>query len=57
MTLKGIEPVILNGQRIYIVTKNDEKPRYIPWFVWRWMVRTVVSRQTATTSPHEKGRP
>jgi hypothetical protein len=57
VTMKGVESVILNGQRVYIVVKNDEKPRYVPWFVWKWMVRAVVSRQKMTTTPHENGRP
>lgn len=57
MTMKGSQPVVLNGARVYIVVKNDTKPRYVPWFVWKLMVRAVVSRQTVTLSPHEDGRP
>jgi hypothetical protein len=49
MTLRGKEPVILNGARLYIVTENATKPWYIPLFVWKWMVRTVVAHQTVTT--------
>ena len=50
MTLRGTQPVILNGQRLYIVTESETKPRYIPMFVWKWMVRTVVAHQKVTTT-------
>lgn len=48
MTLKGTQPVILNGQRVMVVTESNKKPRYIPDFVWRWMVRVVVRSQKVT---------
>lgn len=48
MTLKGSQPVILNGQRVYVVTESNAKPRYIPGWFWRWMVRTVVKSQKVT---------
>lgn len=57
MTLKGSQPVILNGQRLYVVVNNDERPRYIPRFFWRWMVRKVVERQKVCLHPHENGKP
>lgn len=50
MILRGSQPVILNGQRLMIVTENTTKPRYIPLFIWKWMVRTVVAHQTVTTA-------
>ncbi len=48
MTLKGSQPVILNGQRLYVVTESNKKPRLIPGFIWRWMVRAVVKSQKVT---------
>ena len=48
----GREPVILNGQRLYVVVKTNSKPRWIPTWLWRWMVRKVVNSQTVTTETH-----
>lgn len=52
MTLRGSQLVILNGQRVYIVTESKAKPRYIPMFIWKWMVRTVVKGQTVSVQHH-----
>lgn len=50
--MRGTQPVILNGQRLCVVVKTNSKPRYIPGFFWRWMVRKVVQSQTVTTELH-----
>lgn len=49
MTLRGSEPVILNGERIYVVVESNKRPWYIPGFIWKWMVRTVVKSQKVST--------
>lgn len=55
MTLRGTQPVILNGQRLYVVTETNAKPRYIPRWLWKWMVKKVVQSQRVTTSlDHQK---
>lgn len=56
MTLRGSQPVILNGQRLYIVTEAEAKPRYIPLWFWKWMVKTVVRSQRVTTQEPANGR-
>lgn len=56
MTLRGSQPVILNGQRLYIVTETEAKPRYIPLWIWKWMVKTVVQSQRVTTQEPANGR-
>jgi hypothetical protein len=46
--VRGTQPVVLNGERIMVVTESSAGPRYIPGFIWRWMVRTVVKAQRVT---------
>jgi hypothetical protein len=38
-------PIVLNGERLIIVTRTKDKPRWIPGPVWDWMVRTVIKSQ------------
>ena len=57
MTMRGSEPVILNGERLYVVVENDKKPDWLPRFVWKWMVNMVVSRQKVSLRPHAEGKP
>ncbi len=46
--MKGTQPVVLNGERVLVVTDVSAAPRYIPGFIWRWMVRAVVKAQRVT---------
>lgn len=48
MTMRGSESVVLNGERLKIVVESDRRPKYIPGWVWKWMVRQVVATQRVT---------
>jgi len=39
------ETIVLDGQRVVVVTETKLKPWWIPGFVFRWMVRVVVKTQ------------